>query len=267
MNNLNIDLIKSGVNIIDVIGNYVPLKKAGKNYQACCPFHTEKTPSFSVSDNKQFYHCFGCGAHGDVIGFLQDYLNIDFIEAVKMIGGEIDNLPPVKLNQNIMRSNIRLPLNKEPHNLEEMKVFLASKCEEIQGKFFYGRSQVIFTTDIYKNKVSLALIEAKNFPIKHYKKSFLYGSCVVFGGIEKDKDVYLVECLFNARDFHKISGSPVICFFEPLNLRFIYDDLKRITKSVLVIAETEESLYQADKLNLMNCYFKKLENKVEFDNV
>ncbi|MGD9255381.1 MAG: CHC2 zinc finger domain-containing protein, partial [Chromatiales bacterium] len=59
-----IDQLLSRIDIVDVIEKRVPLKKAGKEYQACCPFHTEKTPSFTVSQQKQFYHCFGCGAHG-----------------------------------------------------------------------------------------------------------------------------------------------------------------------------------------------------------
>jgi DNA primase len=59
--------------IVDLIDSYVPLKKAGANYVACCPFHSEKTPSFSVNPGKQFYHCLGCGAHGTAIGFLMEY--------------------------------------------------------------------------------------------------------------------------------------------------------------------------------------------------
>ena len=62
----------SRVDVVDVIEREVPLKKAGANYAACCPFHSEKTPSFTVSPTKQFYHCFGCGAHGSAIGFLMD---------------------------------------------------------------------------------------------------------------------------------------------------------------------------------------------------
>lgn len=70
--------------IVDVVGSRVKLKKAGSNnYQACCPFHHEKTPSFTVSKNKQFYHCFGCGAHGNAIGFLMDYDKLEFVEAVE----------------------------------------------------------------------------------------------------------------------------------------------------------------------------------------
>jgi DNA primase len=68
-----IDDLLARVDIVDVIDARVPLKKAGKDYKACCPFHEEKTPSFTVSADKQFYHCFGCGEHGTAIGFLVNY--------------------------------------------------------------------------------------------------------------------------------------------------------------------------------------------------
>ncbi|MBA2492515.1 MAG: DNA primase, partial [Gammaproteobacteria bacterium] len=68
-----IDDLLARTDIVDVIETYVPLKKKGREHVACCPFHTEKTPSFTVSPDKQFYHCFGCGAHGTVLGFLLDY--------------------------------------------------------------------------------------------------------------------------------------------------------------------------------------------------
>ncbi len=71
------------VDIVGVIERYVPLKKGGANYLACCPFHTEKTPSFTVSPTKQFYHCFGCGAHGNAISFLIEYQGLGYVEAVK----------------------------------------------------------------------------------------------------------------------------------------------------------------------------------------
>jgi DNA primase len=77
-----IDDLLTRVDIADVIDARVPLKKAGKNLQACCPFHNEKTPSFTVSPEKQFYHCFGCGAHGTAIGFLMEYDQMSFPEAI-----------------------------------------------------------------------------------------------------------------------------------------------------------------------------------------
>lgn len=78
-----IDELLSRIDIVDIIDAYVPLKKAGKNHQACCPFHEEKTPSFTVSQQKQFYHCFGCGANGSAISFLMDYLHMGFVEAIE----------------------------------------------------------------------------------------------------------------------------------------------------------------------------------------
>src|SRR5439155_7355865 len=71
------------VDIVGVIERYVPLKKSGANHLACCPFHSEKTPSFTVSPAKQFYHCFGCGAHGNAISFLMEYQGLGYVEAVK----------------------------------------------------------------------------------------------------------------------------------------------------------------------------------------
>ncbi len=78
-----IDELLNRVDIVDLIDSRVSLKKGGKDYQACCPFHDEKSPSFTVSRDKQFYHCFGCGAHGSAIGFLMEYDNMDFIEAIE----------------------------------------------------------------------------------------------------------------------------------------------------------------------------------------
>lgn len=94
------------VDVVDVVDKSVPLKKAGANYSACCPFHNEKSPSFTVSPAKQFYHCFGCGAHGTAIGFLMEYQGLSFVEAIhelaKMVGMIVpqetreENRPPQK---------------------------------------------------------------------------------------------------------------------------------------------------------------------------
>lgn len=81
------------VDIVDVVDKSVPLKKAGANFSACCPFHNEKSPSFTVSPTKQFYHCFGCGAHGSAISFLMEYQGLSFVEAInelaKMVGMQV----------------------------------------------------------------------------------------------------------------------------------------------------------------------------------
>ena len=77
------------VDIVDLIDGHVPLRKAGANYAACCPFHNEKTPSFTVSPTKQFYHCFGCGAHGTAIGFLMEYTGLGFVDAIRDLAARV----------------------------------------------------------------------------------------------------------------------------------------------------------------------------------
>jgi DNA primase len=75
--------------IVDIIDSRVPLKRTGHNYVACCPFHQEKTPSFSVSPNKQFYHCFGCGEHGNAISFIMNYDRLNFVETIKLLADQL----------------------------------------------------------------------------------------------------------------------------------------------------------------------------------
>lgn len=102
-----IDDLIARIDIIDLIDSYVPLKRAGRNFSACCPFHQEKTPSFSVSQTKQFYHCFGCGVSGNVIGFMMAYRNLDFREAIIELAARVGLEVPKesssvsKLSQNL----------------------------------------------------------------------------------------------------------------------------------------------------------------------
>jgi len=84
-----IDNLIARVDIVEVIEARIPLKKAGREYTACCPFHDEKTPSFTVSPVKQFYHCFGCGAHGTAISFLMDYERLSFPEAIEALARNV----------------------------------------------------------------------------------------------------------------------------------------------------------------------------------
>ncbi|MGZ8357466.1 MAG: DNA primase, partial [Telluria sp.] len=96
------------VDIVDIVGRYVQLKKGGANFMGLCPFHNEKSPSFTVSPTKQFYHCFGCGAHGTSIGFLIEYSGMGFVDAVKDLAQGVgmvvpdadDKIPPAQRAQN-----------------------------------------------------------------------------------------------------------------------------------------------------------------------
>lgn len=82
------DELRTRLSIVDVVGRRVPLVKKGQNYWGCCPFHNEKTPSFSVNEEKGFYHCFGCGEHGDIISFTMKSNNVDFVEAIKELANQ-----------------------------------------------------------------------------------------------------------------------------------------------------------------------------------
>ena len=80
-----IDQVRMRADIVDVINSYIPLKKLGRDFKACCPFHNEKTPSFVVNQQRQWYHCFGCGKHGNVISFVMERENVDFPNAVSIL--------------------------------------------------------------------------------------------------------------------------------------------------------------------------------------
>jgi DNA primase len=98
-----IDELVARVDIVDVIDRRVPLTRKGKEFQACCPFHEEKTASFTVSPVKQFYHCFGCGAHGTAIGFLMEYANLSFVEAIEELADGV---------------GLQVPRQNQPHQAD-----------------------------------------------------------------------------------------------------------------------------------------------------
>ena len=105
-----IDGLLARVDVVDVINTRVPLKKKGREYTACCPFHNEKTPSFTVSTSKQFYHCFGCGVHGNAISFLMEYDHMGYVEAIETLASQIgqevpreggDNKPKKRISKDL----------------------------------------------------------------------------------------------------------------------------------------------------------------------
>lgn len=141
-----IDEVKMQINIVDVIGRDVKLKKAGSNYKGLCPFHSEKTPSFVVNEEKQIFTCFGCGQKGDAIGFIQNYYKISFIEAVEKICKDYG----IKLPENIYSGN-RVS---------------ADKYYEINlkaAKFFYNNLRV-------KNNPGLEYIKSRGLKAETVKK-------------------------------------------------------------------------------------------------
>ena len=118
-----IDELLTKVDIVDIIDEQVPLKKGGANYMACCPFHKEKSPSFSVSPSKQFYHCFGCGAHGSAIGFIMEHQGLSFIETVQHLADRVGmTVPRMRGTENPEASRER---KKKQQTLEETTLLAA----------------------------------------------------------------------------------------------------------------------------------------------
>lgn len=112
-----IDELLNKIDVVDVIEEFVPLKKSGANYMACCPFHKEKSPSFSVSPSKQFYHCFGCGVHGSAIGFIMEYQGLSFQEAVQFLADRIGMTVPRQIGNNNLQAH--KALKQQQQTLEQ----------------------------------------------------------------------------------------------------------------------------------------------------
>ncbi len=117
-----IDEISSSLDIVDVISAYTPLRKAGKNFMGRCPFHEEKTPSFSVSQEKGVYHCFGCGKSGNMFTFVMDTEKATFFEAVKMLAD---------------KANVTIEYKNEPYDPDRNKIELHYEINMIAGRFYY----------------------------------------------------------------------------------------------------------------------------------
>ena len=141
-----IDDLVQRIDIIEVISNQIEIKKAGREYKGLCPFHTEKTPSFTVSQEKGFYHCFGCGAHGTALGFLMDYENQTFIEAIE----ELSKI-----------AGVEIPKTKQDRAKNKKNKSLQELTAEIMGQFIQNLS---------KSEKAIAYLKNRNIDGKTAKK-------------------------------------------------------------------------------------------------
>ena len=128
-----IDDLLLRVDIVDLIDSHVPLKKTGSNYVARCPFHTEKTPSFSVNRNRQMFHCFGCGVSGNAIGFLMDYSHLGFVEAIEDLAAFV--------GVDVPREDVKAYVGTDKETsarlyvlLDEVAVFYQEQLRGVEGK-------------------------------------------------------------------------------------------------------------------------------------
>ena len=255
---IDIDRIKNSVDIVDVVGGYVELKKQGGNHFGCCPFHTENSSSFSVSQNKQFYHCFGCGAHGDVVGFIQEYLGLNFVDAVKVIDNNaFDDMAP---KEYVKKVRIALPLNQAK---SEKAINVLNGCLEHNGHYFAGECQVVPLINVTGELLSLAMIKGEGFDIKFLNKKFVFGSCHIFG--ELNSSAVLTSNYWQALRTHKEHGVCTICVFDPLNFYFIVNDLRRLGTDVQLLCNELEDFAQAEKLHIYEVFNKQFGVKVNVE--
>ena len=149
----SIENLKSIVDIVDVVGNYVQLKKQGSNFSALCPFHSEKTPSFIVSPSKQIYHCFGCGASGDAIKFIMDIEKLSYPEAIEKLA----NIYNFKLEYTKSNSIIRTDI------LEKVNAFYIQELYKQKNAYEYLKKRGLSDSTIEKFALGYAPDSKKQF--------------------------------------------------------------------------------------------------------
>lgn len=129
-----LDEIRARLTLSEVIGKVIPIKKAGREFSACCPFHKEKSPSFTINDGKGFFHCFGCGAHGDVIGFTMRYENLSFAEAIDKLAGQAGLEVPKLTAREVQQASQQKTL----HQLcDEACLFFEKELHTARGRAAY----------------------------------------------------------------------------------------------------------------------------------
>ncbi len=149
-----IDDLLSRINIVDIIGKSVNLKKLGTSHKGLCPFHSENTPSFNVSETKQFYHCFGCGASGDVIKFLREHEGLSFIDAIEKLAGI---------------ANIEVPKNNTKFEDDTSSLI---NTNQIAHKYFLDSLSKSKTAKEYLSSRGIENVVIEKFEIGYAKESW-----------------------------------------------------------------------------------------------
>lgn len=166
------DELRQRLSLVDVISRRVPLVKKGQNYWGCCPFHNEKTPSFSVNEDKGFYHCFGCGEHGDIISFTMKSENVNFIEAIK----ELADMAGIKMPEIKQKT-------KQQIEAEENYIKITDDAAKIYQDLLFSES----------GKHALEYIKNRGFTdemIKKYRIGYAPKNNIIsskFNNIKRDK--------------------------------------------------------------------------------
>ncbi len=245
------DAILDRIDIVDYISQYVDLKRNGNQYKGLCPFHIEKTPSFVVTPSKRLFHCFGCGAAGNVITFAMKYNNLSFIDALKMLATKagIDFEGVSKVDKSVV---ILKQIHKEIHNLSKNYLFSAEgkRClEYIKDRGFSDSDIKDFGLGYIPIEVSLEFI-VRNFTVDIIKKSGLFyyrdgknifklAGRVLFPICDQFGEVVA----FSGRDFlgeqPKYINSPETPIFKKGNILYNLDKAKEHSLAAKVIYVVE----------------------------
>ena len=182
-----IEELRSRLAVSDIVGKRVPLTRAGREFKACCPFHSEKSPSFYINDDKNFYHCFGCGAHGDIVGFVMRFENMSFIEAVEQLA----SLAGLQVPQSSPEEKQRHQKEKSLHELMEA----AAKWFEQQLRLSTGRQGLSYLTGrgltdeaISRFRLGYAPMDGKALPKKLLADGFKEEDIIAVGLARKSEE-------------------------------------------------------------------------------
>ncbi len=200
-----IEEIRNSVSIVDFISGYVQLKKRGKNFIGLCPFHQEKTPSFTVSEDKQIYHCFGCHAGGNVFKFLMDYKNISFIEAVEEVAKYAGITIKAQQGYNALQNKYEVFYEI---NLKAARYFSNNLFDDLEGQF---------ARDYLLNR-NIKQQTQKTFGLGYAKQSwtnFLSFAEKQSIDIEKCKILGLLDQKENGAYYDKFRGRVMFPIFSP----------------------------------------------------
>ena len=263
-----IDQVLSSTDIVDVIKEKVNLTKNGANFKGLCPFHNEKTPSFNVSSSKQFYHCFGCGAHGDAIKFLQEHDNLTFIEALTKLAQAANLELPEKTKQNDAHYNLFISnklaadfYSRSLKNNPKAKTYLESRGidQDMIDVFHLGLSndkwddltKLFAKEKITNNAVEAGLlIKSNNKTYDRFRNRIIFpirnstGNIIGFGAR-----------IYNSDDGAKYLNSPETkLFHKSFELYGLYECKKDISKEKsVIIVEGYTDVIGLYKSGLRNC--------------
>lgn len=166
-----IDDVLARANIVDVIDARVKLKKAGKNHIACCPFHDERTPSFSVTEQDGFYYCFGCGASGNAIGFLMDYERLDFKDAVVILGRALGlgDPSPETVTKDSLQSRIGKYMRLKAQIIDDRLLVEIVKAARLRGEQLSEQEKPMIAATMARLKAGLEEIKTYRDVENHFR--------------------------------------------------------------------------------------------------